>query len=102
MYENEAKIIVGALEAKVSGRAVAKAGPGPSATVRYYVEGSTTVLSAMLSGGTIFVQATTEPAGAILWGVREHPISVEGASRAASEMIEWLRVRSPASMQTRA
>jgi hypothetical protein len=56
----------------------------------------------MLSGGTIFVQATTEPAGAILWGVREHPISVEGASRAASEMIEWLRVRSPASMQTRA
>jgi hypothetical protein len=90
MYEVEANIIVAALEKQVPGRASAVSGPGPNATVRYYVEGTPIVFNASLFDGRIVSKAVTEPAGGILWGVKENPLSEDGARRAAAQMIEWL------------
>ena len=90
MYVNEANIIVDALEALIPGKANAVTGPGPTATVRFYVEGTPIVFNAILAGSKIMTQATTEPQGAILWGVKEYPITEDGARRAADYMIAWL------------
>jgi len=90
MYETEANIIVAALEAQSPGRASAVTGPGPTATVRYYVAGTSIVFNTILFRDKITSQAVTEPQGGILWGFRDNPTNEDGARRAASQMIEWL------------
>lgn len=88
--EHLAAIIVAAFEAAVPGRASATTGPGPVATVRYYVEGTPIVFSAIVFGDKIESQIGTEPQGGILWGIKENPLTDEGARNAAAQMIEWL------------
>jgi len=90
MYVKEANIIAEALEARISGKAEAVAGPGPTATVRYYVERAPIVFNAILFNGKIMTQAMTEPQGGIIWGVKEYPLTEDGALRAADYMIAWL------------
>jgi hypothetical protein len=92
-YENEARAIVAALEKQVPGRASAVTGPGPTTTVRYYVEGTPIVFNAIMVEDKIMSQAVTEPQGGILWGIKENPLNEEGARRAASQMIEWLTMQ---------
>jgi hypothetical protein len=93
MYELEAKIIASLLEARIPGRASAVTGPGPTATVRYYVEGTPIVFNTILFNGRIMSQAFSEPGGGIMWGVKENPLNEDGARRAASQMIEWITAR---------
>jgi hypothetical protein len=93
MYEKEATMLVRALEARVRGQASAAKGPGPAATVRYRVEESSIELRFAFAGGKIAVQASNEPDGAVLWGVREYPVSAAGTAQAVSEVAEWLRTR---------
>ncbi len=90
MYVEEANIIVDALEALIPGTAKAVTGPGPTATVRFYVEGTPIVFSAILSGNRIISQAVTEPQGGIIWGIKEYPLTEDGARQAADYMIAWL------------
>jgi hypothetical protein len=90
MYVREANIIVDALEALIPGEAKAVTGPGPNATVRFYVEGTPIVFNAILTGSRIMTQATTEPQGGIIWGVKEYPLTEDGARQAADYMIAWL------------
>ncbi len=88
--EHLAAIIVAAFEASVPGRASATTGPGPVTTVRYYVEDTPIVFSAIVFGDKIMSQIGTEPQGGILWGIKENPVTDEGARNAAAQMIEWL------------
>jgi hypothetical protein len=100
MYEKEATLLVKALEQRVRGRASAAKGPGPAATVKYLVEGTTIELRITFAAGKIAVQGLAEPDGAVLWGVREHPVSAAGMAQAVSEMTEWLRQRGEGSGQS--
>lgn len=88
MYEKEATQLVKALQSRVAGKPSASKGPGPSATVRYALEGAPVVFEVTFVGGKIAVQATRDPEG-VVWGVREHPISAAGVALAVSEMTEW-------------
>ncbi len=90
MFDNEANAMVAILAAGVPGRASATTGPGPNAAVRYYVEGTPIVFSAVLTGDKIASQALTEPPGGILWGIREDELSISGAERSATYFVEWL------------
>ena len=77
------------LQSRVPGRPSATKGPGPSAIVRYQLEGAPIVFEVTFVGGKITVQASRDPEGAVVWGVREHPISAAGVALAISEMTEW-------------
>jgi hypothetical protein len=93
MYEKEATMLVKALEPRVAGHASASKGPGPSVTVRYRVDAAAVELCISFAAGKISVQASAQPEGAIVWGVRERPISAAGIAQAVSEITEWLRQR---------
>jgi hypothetical protein len=91
--EHLSTIIVAAFEEQVPGRASATSGPGPMATVRYYVEGTPIVFSAIVFGDKIMSQIGTEPQGGILWAIKENPLTEDGARIAAAQMIAWLNTQ---------
>jgi hypothetical protein len=90
MYENEARTFLDALSAHVPGRSSATT-VGPTATVRFYVSPTNVVVNAMVMNGRIMLQATTEPQGAIVWGIKEYPSNEDGAREAANYAIAWAR-----------
>lgn len=93
LYEHEADVLAFALQAHLPGSGTVSMGPGPMAAVRFHVEGTSVVFIAILHEGKIMSSAMTEHTDrrdeGILWGVRERPLTVDGARQTAALMIEW-------------
>lgn len=97
LYEQEAHIIMRALEMRVPGTAsaITRSGPEvPTTKFTYVVAGTGTVIHVVLFNGAIWCRATTKDVNDTVWRGDKQPLNDEGARAAAAQLVGYF-ARSP-------
>jgi len=97
LYEQEARIIMRALEARIPGTAseIARSGPQvPTTKFTYAIKDTETIIHVVLFNGAIWCRATTENPNDSIWRGDKQPLNADGARAAAVQLVAHF-TRSP-------
>ena len=95
MYDYQAKRMAKVLNARVPGKLSASTGPGATFVI-LRIERWPLQFNAKFMGEEIETHVLSDDGRGVVWGTRQYPNTVEGAERAAGELVSWLHNLAPA------